>query len=302
MGKKMKQKFEFLKLSKVAICFSAILLIFGISSMFKNTQNFKMENTEGKTISLPLNLGIEFTGGSVFQVSLGEESSTTELRDLLSEVLTRTPQIQKSDNVYIIRTEFISNPDEIYLLLESKYKNFNKDEDVSSERIGPLFSEELAKRAYLATFIGMLVILFYISIRFSFIFAQGALVALIHDILFVLSYFAIFKVEIGLPFVAAILTILGYSINDTIVVFDRVRENMNKMRNEKFSKIAETSLWQTLSRTINTTTTTLLAILAIQIFGGATLKPFTTALIVGFIAGTYSSIFIATPFINWRKK
>ncbi len=115
-------------------------------------------------------------------------------------------------------------------------------------------------------------------------------------------YFAIFKVEIGLPFVAAILTILGYSINDTIVVFDRVRENMNKMRNEKFSKIAETSLWQTLSRTINTTTTTLLAILAIQIFGGATLRPFTTALIVGFIAGTYSSIFIATPFINWRKK
>ncbi len=296
------KKFQFLKLSKIATCFSTVVLIFGIFSMFKNTQDFKMENIDGKMISLPLNLGIEFTGGSVFHVALGEESSTTELRDLLSETLTRTPQIQKGDNVYVIRTEFISNPDQIYLLLESKYKNFNKDEDVSSERIGPLFSEELKKRAYLATFIGMLVILFYISIRFSFIFAQGALIALIHDILFVLSFFAIFKVEIGLPFVAAILTILGYSINDTIVVFDRVRENMNKMKNEKFSKIAEKSLWQTLSRTINTTTTTLLAILAIQFFGGATLKPFTTALIVGFLAGTYSSIFVATPFINWRQK
>ncbi len=298
----MTKKFEFLKLTKIAIFFSAAVLILGISAMIKNTEKFKMEDADDKTVSLPLNLGIEFTGGSVFQINLGEQSSTTELRDLLSEVLTRTPQIQKSDNLYIVRTEFISNPDEIYLLLESNYENFDKDEDVSSERIGPLFSKELAKRAYLATFIGMIVILLYISIRFSFIFAQGALVALFHDILFVLSYFAIFQVEVGLPFVAAILTILGYSINDTIVVFDRVRENMNKLKNEKFSKIAETSLWQTLSRTINTTTTTLLAILAIQIFGGATLKPFTTALIVGFIAGTYSSIFIATPFINWRQK
>ncbi|MBT01990.1 protein translocase subunit SecF [bacterium] len=298
----MNKKLNFLKMSKITVWVSLLILTMGIFSMIQNTKTFKMEKADGTISSLPLNLGIEFTGGSVFEVNLGEESSTTELRELLSESLTKNPQIQKSGDVYIIRTEFISNPDEIYLLLESKYKNFNKDEDVSSERIGPLFSQELAKRAYLATFIGMLVILLYISIRFSFIFAQGALVALVHDILFVLSYFAIFKVEIGLPFVAAILTILGYSINDTIVVFDRIRENMNKLKNEKFSKICETSLWQTLSRTINTTTTTLLAIMAIQIFGGATLKPFTTALIVGFIAGTYSSIFIATPYVNSKQK
>ena len=170
------------------------------------------------------------------------------------------------------------------------------------ESVGPKIGKELRKKAILAIVLSLLGMLIYIAFRFKFSFGVGAVVALFHDVLITLGLFTLIGKEINLPVVAALLTLVGYSINDSIVVFDRVRENMRLMRNENFIKIIDDSINQTLSRTVITSGTTFVSVLALYLFGGEVLSGFSIVLVIGIIVGTYSSIAIASPIVLWWVK
>lgn len=170
------------------------------------------------------------------------------------------------------------------------------------ETVGPAISRGLQIRALLVVLLGMVVILIYVSFRFSFRFAVGAVVALFHDVLITVGIFSLANKEITIPIIAALLTILGYSINDSIVVSDRIRENMKLMRREPFPVIVRSSINQTLSRTVVTSLTTLLVLIALVVFGGQVIRDFALALIIGVVIGTYSSIFILAPIVvEWER-
>ncbi len=170
------------------------------------------------------------------------------------------------------------------------------------ESVGPKIGKELRKKAILAIVLSLLGMLIYIAFRFKFSFGVGAVVALFHDVLITLGLFTLIGKEINLPVVAALLTLVGYSINDSIVVFDRIRENMRLMRNENFIKIIDDSINQTLSRTVITSGTTFVSVLALYLFGGEVLSGFSIVLVIGIIVGTYSSIAIASPIVLWWVK
>ncbi|MCH7493708.1 protein translocase subunit SecF [bacterium] len=293
----MQRRFSFLRARTPMIALSALVLALAVAGLVRNSA----------TIGAPLNLGIEFTGGVLFDLDMGGDPDVEAVRAVLEPILAKAPQIQVVEEagrpILSLRTEALEDPDVVLDALEEAFGIDPQEDLLRKEEIGGQFSQELAGRAVLATIVGVILILLYIAFRFSFAFGVGAVVALIHDLLVVLGAFALWRIEVGIPFVAAVLTILGYSINDTIVVYDRIRENLRaSAEDDPFEEIVETSLWQTLSRTINTTATTLLALVAVHIFGGPTLRPFTLALIIGFLAGTYSSIFVASPFVIWWER
>ena len=169
------------------------------------------------------------------------------------------------------------------------------------ENVGPKVSNELLRAGLLAISLSLAAMLFYIWIRFEWQFSLGAVIALIHDVIITVGIFSFLAYEINLSIVAAALTIVGYSMNDTVVIFDRIRENLKKYSKMSITEISDLSTNQTLSRTLITSVTTLLALFSIYIFGGAILKGFSFAMIIGVIIGTYSSIFIATPILNYTK-
>ncbi|MGM0437208.1 MAG: protein translocase subunit SecF [Bacillota bacterium] len=254
-----------------------------------------------------LNFGIDFTGGTILEFTFDNEVTNTEIRDTLSELdFSLDPQLQQTEldgkPGVIIKTEEL-NTDQITSVeqvLESKYSSTNM---IRSDMVGPLIGKELRRNAIFAIIIASLAIVAYISMRFEFRFAIVAIITLLHDVSIVLGLFAIMQKEINTAFVAALLTIIGYSINDTIVIFDRIRENMKLMRRTPFVEKANTAVLDTLPRSINTSLTTLITILAIYFFGGASLKIFMLALFIGMFAGTYSSIFVASPLlVSWTQK
>ena len=165
------------------------------------------------------------------------------------------------------------------------------------ENVGPKVSQELLEAGVMAIILSLSAMLFYIWIRFEWQFSLGAIVALVHDVVITLGFFSIFQLEVNLSIVAAVLTIVGYSMNDTVVIYDRVRENLNKYSSKNIKEISNLSINETLSRTIITSFTTLLALFSIFLFGGMILKGFSLAMILGVIFGTYSSIFIANPIL-----
>ena len=169
------------------------------------------------------------------------------------------------------------------------------------ENVGPKVSKELLKAGLLAISLSLIAMLFYIWIRFEWQFSLGAIIALMHDVIITVGIFSFLSYEVNLSIVAAVLTIVGYSMNDTVVIFDRIRENLKKYSKIPISEISNTSTNQTLSRTLITSVTTLLALFSIYIFGGAILKGFSFAMIIGVIIGTYSSIFVATPILNYTN-
>jgi preprotein translocase SecF subunit len=179
----------------------------------------------------------------------------------------------------------------------------NKFELLSKDTVGPRIGSELRNDAIKAILIALILILAYISWRFEFKFAVGAVAALFHDVLITLGIFSLLKLEISLAVVAAFLTIIGYSLNDTIVVFDRIRENLKVMRREEYPKIFNISINQTLSRTLLTSLTTFVVVLILFFFGGEVIHTFSFALVIGIIVGTYSSVFIASPVVvEWYLK
>jgi len=246
-----------------------------------------------------LNLGIDFSGGTMMQVEIGTNFETDEIRDSLesfdlneevihaginkTDVIIRTKKSLNNDE----RTEIFNHLKETFQLEDSAYKG--------TEQFGPSVGEEIKKKALTSVFFASIGMLLYITLRFEIRFGVSSIIALMHDVLILLSIYAIFRVPVDTSFIAAVLTIVGYSINDTIVVFDRIRENVRYLKKNDYMEIAEMSVQQTLTRSINTSLTTLLVIGSLYFLGVESIKDFAFPLMAGVLTGTYSSIFIASP-------
>jgi len=254
-----------------------------------------------------LNLGVDFKGGTLIEVRT-ENSITTiaEIRESFLKMNLGDVTVKKfgKENDYLVKIEITKTDDENFI----KSINDKLSADLGSvvnfrrvENVGPKVSNELLRAGLLAISLSLAAMLFYIWIRFEWQFSLGAIIALIHDVIITVGIFSFLAYEVNLSIVAAVLTIVGYSMNDTVVIFDRIRENLKKYSKISITEISDLSTNQTLSRTLITSVTTLLALFSIYIFGGAILKGFSFAMILGVIVGTYSSIFIATPVLNYTK-
>ena len=254
-----------------------------------------------------LNLGVDFKGGTLIEVRT-ENSITTiaEIRESFLKMNLGDVTVKKfgKENDYLVKIEITKSDDENFI----KSINDKLSADLGSavnfrrvENVGPKVSNELLRAGLLAISLSLAAMLFYIWIRFEWQFSLGAIIALIHDVIITVGIFSFLAYEVNLSIVAAVLTIVGYSMNDTVVIFDRIRENLKKYSKISITEISDLSTNQTLSRTLITSVTTLLALFSIYIFGGAILKGFSFAMIIGVIVGTYSSIFVATPILNYTN-
>lgn len=246
-----------------------------------------------------LNYGIDFKGGTLVQINMNKEFDKSEVEKILKKYTNDYITNEARDNNDNVQLEIRSNSlkDEqikpMFNEIKDKYKL--KDVDLLSQRrIGPSVGKELRQKAILSLFIANIAMLIYVGFRFEFKFALAAILALVHDILITISIYAIFQIPLNSSFIAAVLTIVGYSINDTIVVFDRIRENSKKNRKASEVEIANISITQTMSRSINTSLTTLFTIASVYIFVPS-VREFALPLLIGIICGAYSSIFIASP-------
>lgn len=245
-----------------------------------------------------LNFGIDFTGGNILHYDLGKNFKTGEVRSVLENSGLEDSEVKKAGDKgheVIIRTKVIEESKKDSLFQELKQK-WPQAEIIRTEKVDPIIGDELRSKAITAVIIAAVGMIIYITLRFEFRFAISAIAAILHDVFVVLSLFAILQLPINGPFLAAILTIVGYSINDTIVIFDRIRENLKAYKKHQIGEMVNASINQTLTRSINTSVTTLITITALYLLGGETIKDFALALIVGIVSGTYSSIFIASPF------
>ena len=254
-----------------------------------------------------LNLGVDFKGGTL--IELRTENSMTNIAEIRQSFLKMnlgdvTVKRFGKENDYLAKIEITKTDDENFI----KSINEKLSADLGSqinfrrvENVGPKVSNELLRAGLLAISLSLTAMLFYIWIRFEWQCSLGAIIALIHDVIITLGIFSFLSYEVNLSIVAAVLTIVGYSMNDTVVIFDRVRENLKKYSKIPISEISDLSTNQTLSITLITSVTTLLALFSIYIFGGAILKGFSFAMIIGVIVGTYSSIFVATPILNYTN-
>jgi len=254
-----------------------------------------------------LNLGVDFKGGTLIEVRTeNSKSDIAEIRQSLLRMNLGDVTVKKfgKEQDYLVKIEMTKTNDTNFI----KSINDQLSSDLGSvvnfrrvENVGPKVSNELLKAGLLAISLSLAAMLFYIWIRFEWQFSLAAIVALIHDVIITVGIFSILSYEVNLSIVAAVLTIVGYSMNDTVVIFDRIRENLKKYSKISISDISNTSTNETLSRTLITSVTTLLALFSIYIFGGAILKGFSFAMIIGVIVGTYSSIFVATPILNYTN-
>jgi preprotein translocase subunit SecF len=252
-----------------------------------------------------MNFGIDFTGGTMVSLRFPSKISEADVRDVLVKYKLERSVVQRSGEKDIyIRTEELDRDTRIKIVDDLK-KKFGEVELLEADTIGPVIGKELRTQALWALLIASLAIIIYVSLRFEFKYAVAALIALYHDALITTGIIALLWRNIETPFVAAILTIMGYSINDTIVIFDRIRENIKKYsgKKKKFSEIVNISVNETLARSINTVLTTIMVVLAVLFFGGETLKDFVLVLLIGFAVGAYSSIFLASPIVAvWESR
>jgi len=254
-----------------------------------------------------LNLGVDFKGGTLIEIRT--EKSTTNIAEIRQSFLRMnlgdvTVKKFGKENDYLVKIEMIKSQDKDFIKKINEKLSADLSENINFRRVenvGPKVSSELMKAGLLAISLSLAAMLFYIWIRFEWQFSLAAIIALIHDVVITVGIFSFLSYEVNLSIVAAVLTIVGYSMNDTVVIFDRIRENLRKFSKVSIAEISDTSTNQTLSRTLITSVTTLLALLSIYIFGGAILKGFSFAMIIGVIIGTYSSIFVATPILNYTK-
>jgi preprotein translocase SecF subunit len=254
-----------------------------------------------------LNLGVDFKGGTLIEIRTDNSNiKISEIRQSFLKMNLGDVTVKKfgKANDYLVKIEMTESNNENFI----KSINEKLSSDLGSninfrrvENVGPKVSKELLKAGLLAISLSLIAMLFYIWIRFEWQFSLGAIIALMHDVIITVGIFSFLSYEVNLSIVAAVLTIVGYSMNDTVVIFDRIRENLKKYSKIPISEISNTSTNQTLSRTLITSITTLLALFSIYIFGGAILKGFSFAMIIGVIIGTYSSIFVATPILNYTN-
>ena len=252
-----------------------------------------------------LNYGIDFTGGTSIQIKIGQVVSVDEAREIINEYDNEASIIHvgKAQDEIMIRSKKDFSNDEITEIIDKFVEKYDiKEREFQSEKFQPFMGKEIRKKALLSSFIAVIAMLIYISFRFEFKFAIAAIIALVHDVLVTFSVYAIFRIPVNSAFIAAILTILGYSINDTIVIFDRIREEMKLNPRAKADDIINTSIKKSLTRTINTSLTTLVAVVLLYVIGVEDVKILALPLIFGGISGTYSSLFIASPLWFEMKK
>lgn len=256
-----------------------------------------------------LNLGIDFTGGTLLDLKFAHPVTVAEVRDVLKDFkldnsviqLASTQKTDASQNVFV-RTHVLDEADR-KAVLDGFNSKLGKFDIMRIEKVGAVIGSELTRQALIALLVSWLLMIAYISYRFEFRFGVAGILALVHDILIVVGAFSILQVEVDASFVAALLTIVGYSINDTIVIFDRIRENLKGMKKgETLEEMVDRSVWQTMTRSLYTVLTVLFATAALYFLGGETTKSFSLALLIGFTCGMYSSIFNASPiWLMWRQ-
>lgn len=289
------KKFSIVKHARIFFSITAVVLIVGIVSMF--TRGF--------------NLGIDFTGGSILDIKFEQPVTVAQVRSVLSDhqlgssviqLGSSDQQVESSQSV-LIRTGLVSDSQRVEVMNDLTSR-LGKNEVLRVENVGATVGSDLVKSAVGAVVLSWVLMIIYITIRFELRFALAAIVALIIDVLVTLTWFSVLYLEIDSSFVAALLTVVGYSVNGTIVVFDRIRENLHThRRNESMGDLVDASIWQTMTRSVYTTLTTLFAVVAIFLFGGETIHNFSFAMLVGFGSGFYTSTFLAgSMWLFFRKK
>lgn len=242
-----------------------------------------------------LNLGIDFTGGNLMQIKFEQDVTIENVRTVVSNYVKETPKIQESgENTYLIRTVSLTEEENTAILKELT-SQYGQNEVLRNEHVGAVIGKELTLKAIYALLIASVLMVIYITIRFEVRFAIAAIIAILHDVFVTIGIFSILQIEVDSAFVAAILTIVGYSINDTIVIFDRIRENLKNSKKEEIETLVDRSISQTLARSINTVLTSVFTLIALLVLGGESTKVFALALLVGIVSGAYSSIFTASP-------
>lgn len=291
---------EVFKYNKPIVGFMANAKKFGIFSLVLVILSLGLLFTKG------LNYGIDFAGGTVIQVKYKGDAPIENVRDLLhnnkaysgasvtyfgtnDEIAIRTKSTSSSVDVDV--------SDEVRKIL----KDTGDFEIRGVDMVGPAVGDELRTQGLMAMVLSVIGILLYLSFRFEWRFALASVVALVHDVTIALGMLALFQIDVNLPILAAILTILGYSLNDTVIVFDRIREGIRTIKSPELSDVIDESVTRTLSRTTLTSLTTFFVVLTLYIFGGEILKGFSFTLLVGVVVGTYSSIFVASPVLMWLK-
>jgi len=286
---------DFIGKRKIALFVSIAVILIGLASL---------------VVKGGPNYGIDFAGGTLVQVQFAQPTDASAIKKALSDLELGSLVVQTfgdNQNEFLIRVEQTTGElqglaQQIQKTLDTTYAK--GDVDIRRvEMVGPQVGKDLRGKGLKAIFYAMIGLLAYISWRFEFRFAVGAIVALVHDVMITLGVFSLFGKEIDLPIIAAFLAIIGYSLNDTIIVYDRIRENLGKHHKESFPFIVNRSINETLSRTLLTSGTTLMVVLALFILGGGVIHNFAFAMLIGILVGTYSSIFVASPvLIFWQKK
>ncbi len=285
-----KMNVDFIGKRRLFMIISAIAILVGLASLL---------------VRGGLNYGIDFAGGTMVQVRFANTVVTDDLRQALAEVDMGDASIQQFEDEeaheFLIRVEksksdLVGLSDEIRVVLDKVFGSENVDIR-RVEMVGPKVGKDLRRQGMLAILYAMIGILIYITVRFEFRFALGAIVALAHDIMITVGVFTLLNKEFSLPIIAALLAIVGYSLNDTIVVYDRIRENMKGAGKFAFANTVNRSINQTISRTILTSMTTMLVLVSLFFLGGGVIHDFAFAMIIGVMVGTYSSIFIASPVV-----
>ena len=275
---------QFLKYKKITLFISLIFCIISFFSLFINGLNF----------------GIDFKGGSLIEVRSDESINISDVRSRLSLLNLGDVQIQNfgSEKNILVRVEasLSENNSSVLFSITNELQTFGEIQ--RTEVVGPKISSELIQKGILAIISAVGLMLFYIWIRFEWQFSLGAVLALIHDVIITIGIFSFFQIEFNLSIIAALLTIIGYSMNDTVVVYDRIRENLRKYKKQDLYELINSSINQTLSRTVLTSFTTLLALFSLYILGGQVIRGFTFAMIIGVFIGTYSSTFIASQLLH----
>ena len=281
-----KKTINFLSVRRITTILSIVLMICSLVSI----------------ISKGLNPGIDFTGGFQIEIGYQQPPGIEDIRNLLSSAGFDDAIVQNSGSatdimIRIAPREGLNSNTVGKLIIENLSQSSNSVELMSSEYVSAQVGEELTEQGGLAMIFALIMIMIYIVFRFQWKFSIGAVLALIHDVLITVGVFSFFQITFDLAVLAAILAVVGYSLNDTIVIFDRIRENFRSMRRSETLDVLNSSITQTISRTMITSSTTLMVLLALYIMGGQSLEGFSLALIIGVLIGTYSSIFIASTSI-----
>jgi len=278
-------KIDFMSKGFIAMSISAIIIVVGaIAFIHQGKKNF----------------GIDFLGGSLIELGFKEDVKVDEVRKALDEVGLGASTIQQTSDKNVIIKTGANVEDKIKTQITKKFPD-NTYEVLKTEEVGPVIGKDLQRKAIIAVLLSLVGIMVYLGFRFDVSYGVGALLSLFHDVLITMAFLALTGRELSLNIVAALLTIIGYSVNDTIVIFDRVRENLKYMRKTDLKTVFNVSLNQTLSRTLLTSLTVLFVVVGLYLFGGEVINDFAFALVIGTIAGSYSTVFIAAPLVLWWR-